>query len=120
MFDEFRSCHKRLQFFDNLIDQITQKIGMPDHLTDTERDDARKLMRELKGELKKDCLFMKDDNVQESLSDIDKYFYYPTIQKALSCIKVGVNSMPCQKWVGQLYEAKAEIRQGIDEVSNYL
>jgi hypothetical protein len=120
MFDEFRSCYKRLQFFDNLIDQITQKIGMRDHLTGIEKDDAQKLMRELKGELKKDCLFMGDDELRDTLTDIDTYIYYPAIQKALSCIKVGTSSTPCQKWVSQLYEAKVEIKQGMNGVMNYL
>lgn len=120
MFDEFRSCYNKLQFFDNIIEQITQKISTRNRLVGKEKKDAQNLLKELRGELKKDYNFMIKVNVRDTLSDIDKYFYFPTIQKALSCIRVKINSMPDKKWVTQLYEAQIEIRHCMEEIENYL
>jgi hypothetical protein len=120
MFDEFRSCYNKLQFFDNIIEQITQKIGTRNRLDGIEKQDVQGLLKELKGELKKDYDFMSKVDVRNTLSDIDKYFYYPTIQKTLSCISAKINSMPNQKWVNQLREAQIEIRHCMEEIENYL
>lgn len=120
MFDDFRSCYKKLQFFDNIIEQINQKIGTRNKLEGAEKQDVQGLLKELKGELKKDSDFMSKTNVCDTLSDIDKYFYYPTIQKALSCISIKSESMPDQKWVSQLYEAQIEIKHCMEKIENYL
>ena len=120
MFDEFRSCYNKLQFFDNIIEHIIQKIGSRKVLAGKEKQDTQGLLKELKGELKKDCDFMSKVNVRGTLSDIDKYFYYPTIQKARSCIRVKVNTIPNQIWAAQLYEAQIEIRHCMEEIENYL
>lgn len=120
MFDEFRSCYNKLQFFDNIIVQIIQKIGARSRLSGTEKQDAQGLLKELKGELKKDYDFMSKENVRDTLSNIDRYFYYPTINKVLALIRARANSMPGQKWIIQLYEAQIEIRRCMDEIENFL
>ena len=120
MFDDFRSCYRRLQFFDNLIDQITHKIGSGSQVTETEKIDMQNLLKELKGELKKDFEFMSNVSVQNTLSDIDKNLYLPAIQQALSRIKIKTGSMPDQKWVSQLYEVQTDIRDCMSKVAVYL
>lgn len=120
MFDDFKSCYNRLLFLDNIIEQIIQKIGAGNIVDGREKSDAQGLLGELKGELQKDCDFMKNRNVRDTLSDIDSYFYYPTIQKALSCISVKPNSEPDQRWSNQLYDAQIELRDCMDKIENYL
>lgn len=120
MFDDFRSCNRRLQFFDNLMEQIIQKIGMRSELPDSEKSEAKELLKELIGELKKDSDFMSNKEIQDTLSEIDLYFYCPSIQNALSNITVSTRSAPGQKWVRAVYEAQAEIRSCMDKLYNYL
>lgn len=120
MFDDFKSCYKRLQFFNNLVEQIIQKIGTRDRLSGVDREETQGLLRELKGELKKDIDFMGDGKVQDTLSDIDRNFYYPAVKEALSRIKIRKNLAPGRKWINPLYDAQESINHCMELLENYL
>lgn len=120
MFEDFRSCYRRLQFFDNLIEQIVQKIGTRNQIMEEEKDDIKRLLKELKNELKKDNEFLSNVDLQDTLSEIDKNFYYPAIQEALSKLGTKTSLAPRQKLVRKLYEAQDDIRRCMDGLYNYL
>lgn len=120
MFDDFRSCYKRLQYFDNLIEQIVHKIGTRNQIVEGEKNDIKRLLNELKNELKKDNELLGNVDLQDTLSEIDKNFYYPAVREALYRLGTRTSSIPNQKLARKLYEAQDDIRRCMDGVYNYL
>lgn len=120
MFEDFKSCYARLEFFDNLIEQIIRMVDGHTQLEGDEREEARGLLKELKKELTKDCDFMCQPLVKETLSDVDTYFYCPTAEQALARLTMSASSAPGQKWLPYLYDAQAGLRECMGKVENYI
>lgn len=120
MYDDYVSCLKRLKYLYDQIEKITDLFKNRRRLFGADRELAQQLLKWLKDEIKSDYKNMSKVTYENTMSDIEKEFYFPTIHEIFTIIRVKTNSIPDTNWLNQLFEAQEELHYIIPQLENEL
>jgi len=120
MYDDFQSCYDRLKYFNDAIQEILLIFKDENMLTGEKKKRAQELLRKLKKEFNQDYHSRDKVSIKKKMSEVERYYYFPTIHEASSRIRVKVNSVPDNKWINQLCEAQINIQYMMDQIKDKL
>jgi len=120
MYDDFQACYDRLIYFNDAIQEILLLFKDENMLSGKKKKRAQELLRKLKKELNQDYRSRDKATIKRKMSEVERYYYFPTIHEASSRIRVKVNSIPDSKWINQLREAQIDIQYMMDQVKDKL
>ena len=78
-------------------------------LTSNEREQAREMLRRLKGRLRDEHERTASAKGRAGLNLVERNFYAPAVQEADDDLRMRIDSQPGEAWVGDLLSARLDI-----------
>lgn len=96
---------------------MIQSVPMP---TNQEREQAKEMLRRLKGRLRDEHKRMASEKGRASLNLVERDFYAPAIQEAHDDLRIRLDSPPSAAWIGDLLSVRIDIETLVRQLRDAL
>jgi hypothetical protein len=111
-------CIHYLTVYCEAIQEIVALIENNNQISREHTEKAQELLKKLKNMFQQDYKSRDTRQGRQTMSRVEKTSFFPAIHEASTRIYVKTNSLPNEKWVMQLLDARSEIKYYLDGLRN--
>jgi hypothetical protein len=101
---------EKLKYFESQCDELMAVLNDRKQFNSDEREHVQSLYRALKDELKAAAKNGTVSGKSDGLTDEERYFYKPAVQKAALALRPATNSDPIKSdWFSAVYDARLDL-----------